>query len=64
MSSYQLNKVTLYGFDKYMDVNGNQMSSAIITLKSNAVIYMDLVDSDPKELVGVFQLKNTTAGEI
>ncbi len=64
MSSYQLNKVTLYGFDKYMDVYGNQMSSAIITLKSNAVINMDLVDSDPKELVGVFQVKNTTAGEI
>ena len=40
------------------------MQSAIITLKSASVVNMSLVDNDPKEIVGVFQVKNSTNGEI
>ena len=40
------------------------MQSASITLKNAAVVNMILVDNDPKEIVGVFQVKNSTAGEI
>jgi hypothetical protein len=40
------------------------MQSAIITLKNAAVVNMILVDNDPKEIVGVFLVKNSTAGEI
>lgn len=47
MRSYQLNKITLYSYDKFLDIQGNQMQSAIITLVSKAVFNMTLVDNDP-----------------
>jgi len=59
MKSYQMNQITLYGFANFTDTIGNPMAQATITLKSNATMELDLIEVDPKEAVGVFQVAST-----
>ena len=40
------------------------MQIANITLKNLEIVSLTLVDNDPKEIVGVFQVKNSSTGEI
>ena len=64
MTSYQMNTVTLYGYSNFTDAIGNPMLQANVTLKSNATVMLDLVEVDPKEAIGVFQVRGLPSGEI
>ncbi len=54
MRSYQMNKVTLYGYKNFTDAKRNPMAQANITLKSNQTVFLDLVEVDPLEASAVF----------
>lgn len=56
MKSYQMNRITIYGYRSFTNENNTIMQSVNIILKQGKVIEMDLIDVESQDEVGVFQI--------
>ena len=54
MTTYRMNQVTLYDYKNFTDAMGNPMQQANITLRSQEIVQLDMIEVDPLEAAAVF----------